>query len=182
MMRVFVGLSVSEAAIRALTLVQVGLPAGRVVAPENLHLTLAFLGDRPNPVLEDLHSALEEIAAPGFAVELAGLGIFGGARPRSLHAAVRPNPALKHLRAKVQQAARDTGIDLPRERFVPHVTLARFPRDLPPEDVLAVEAHAARHMNLRCPAFEVSEFHLYRSHLTGEGAQYERLTSYGFAG
>ena len=41
--------------------------------PENSHLTVAFLGEHPEPVIEDVHLALDKIRAPGFALTLSGV-------------------------------------------------------------------------------------------------------------
>jgi len=178
MIRAFVGLALPGSITAPLIAAQAGIPAGRLVAPEALHLTLAFVGEHPWPVIEDLHHALDGIDAPGVEIAVAGMGIFGGARPRVLFAEMRANAALPHLRRKVLRAAEAAGIGLARERFHPHVTLARLPRDLPAEDVLALERFAASQAGLAAGPEPVTAFHLYRSYLGGEGASYEMLASY----
>jgi 2'-5' RNA ligase len=178
MMRVFVGLALPDEVVRTLTAAQAGLPAGRPVPPENLHLTIAFLGERPEPVVEDLHAALSRIGAPPVGLSLRGTGLFGGARPRILYADVAEAPGLGHLRRKVLTAAREAGIDTPRERFQPHVTLARLPRELPVEDVQRLEAFAVRRMDLAAGPVTIRAFALFESHLKGDGALYEVLAEY----
>lgn len=178
MIRAFVAVAVPDPVAERLAAVQAGLPAGRPVAPEGMHLTLAFLGEQPEPVLEDLHLAFGRIrgALPPLAFE--GLGTFGGTPPRSLHAAIRPDPALKALRGRVQQAVREAGIDLPRERFVPHVTLARFRQRMGEEDLARLHQFLATRMGA-LPAEMVPErFALYRSVLTRDGAVYDSLADY----
>jgi 2'-5' RNA ligase len=178
MIRAFVGIALPEEIERALASVQAGLPVGRPVEPENLHLTLAFLGEQPEPVLEDLHHGLAAIDAPAFSLAIDGLDMFGGARPRTLHAVVTPNGALSRLRAKVHAVARTAGIEMPRERFVPHVTLARYNRPPAGEDLALLRAFVERRLALRTPPFEVEEFVLYRSILRQAGAIYEPLAVY----
>ena len=178
MIRAFVGLALPEDIARALVAAQAGLPVGRPVETENLHLTLAFLGEQPRPVLEDLHHALEDIDAAPVSLEIAGLGIFGGERPRSLHAAVVQDPALSRLRSRVQAAAREAGIALPRERFVPHVTLARFARPPTGEDLAALQGFVGRRLGLRAGPAQIGEFVLFRSTLHPAGAVYDPLATY----
>ena len=181
MIRAFIGLQFPEPAVRLLTAAQAGLPAGRAVPPENLHLTLAFLGNQREPVLEDLHASLSRIDAPALSLSVAGAGLIGKPRPRAVYAGVAADDGLAHLRRKVLRAAEETGIELARERFLPHVTLARLPKDLPAEDMARVEAFTARRMSLAGGPFEVGAFALFESHLKGDGALYEVLADYPLA-
>lgn len=178
MIRAFLAVPVPAGVRAALEAAQAGLPAGRPVAPENLHLTLVFLGEHPEPVIEDLHFVLENLSAPEFELALAGVGLFGGATPRALYAAVTPEPGLSHLRRKLAQAARESGIEVPSKRYTPHVTLARFPREMPPEDVAAIHGFVARRMGLAAGPFAAERFVLYRSTLGRNGPIYQALADY----
>jgi RNA 2',3'-cyclic 3'-phosphodiesterase len=180
MIRVFVALPLAEAAVEALVAQQAGLPAGRAVPPENLHITLAFLGEHPMPVVEDVHYALAPMSSPEFSYAFDGLGLFGD-RPRVVHAAVRPEPALKHLRDRVLEAARGTGLSLPRERFVPHVTLARLPQSLGPDDLERLRRWVVARIGFAAGPFRAERFALFRSHLGRSGAVYEEMASYPLA-
>ena len=182
MIRAFVAIALPERIVRPLTAAQAGLPCGRPVAPENLHLTVAFLGEHPEPVIEDVHLALEAIRAPGFASNLSGTGLFGGKRPRALYAQVQPEPALNRLRQKVLQAARGAGLRLPRERYSPHVTLARFNAGLNGDEAQEMRDFAARRMDFTAGPFEVGEFLLMRSTLGRNGPVYEELAAYPLGG
>jgi 2'-5' RNA ligase len=176
MIRAFTAIALPEPVRFDLMLLQQGLPLARTVAPESLHLTLVFLGEVPERTLEDADSAFRAIAAPGFELSLAGVDLFGGARPRVVYVAVAANPALERLQAKVETAARGAGIALPGRRFVPHVTLARLPERFTERDRLerAVAARGA----YAAPRFAVTDFRLFRSHLGSEGPLYEELARY----
>ena len=182
MIRAFVAIALPDSVIRSLKAAQAGLPAGRPVAPENFHLTVAFLGEHPEPVIEDVHLALDGIRAPGFTLTLSGTGLFGVQRPRVLYAQVQPEPALDGLREKVLQAARGAGLRLPRTRYSPHVTLARFNAGLRGDEAQETRDFAARRMGLDAGPVEVGEFLLIRSTLGRNGPVYQELAAYPLGG
>lgn len=182
MIRAFVGIRLPEDLVDSLVAAQAGLPAGRPVPEENFHVTVAFLGEHPNPVVEDVHFALEVIRVPPFQLGLSGVGFFGGDRPRVLYAAVMPDPTLIRLRGKVLQAARDAGLDLPRERYSPHVTLARFNSGLTAEEAGKMRDFSARRMGFRAGPVTIDEFVLFRSTLGRNGPSYDELAVYPLKG
>jgi 2'-5' RNA ligase len=181
MIRAFVAIALPQRVISSLEACQAGLPCGRAVASENFHLTLAFLGEHPAPVIEDVHLALQDIRAPAFHLALDGVGLFGGGQPRVLYAGIRRESGLGHLRDKVLQAARGAGLSLPRERFSPHITLARFKNGVKGEQLDELQAFVGRRMPLATGAFAVDEFALYRSTLGRNGPAYEELAAYPLA-
>ncbi len=176
MIRAFVAIALPDAIVAQLQAVQQDLPVPRVLRPEALHLTLVFLGALREPVLEEAHLAFERIDAPGFALSLSSLGIFGGRKPRVVYAGLAESAPLRRLQGKIERAARNVGLDLPHRRFVPHVTLARintgrFDRD-------RLERFVAGHADLVSPVFPVTAFGLYASHRGRQGAEYEELARY----
>ena len=179
MLRLFAALPLPEAIRDRLAGLQHGLD-GRLVPPESMHITLAFFGEVDEAVAEDLHSALGAVSVPAFTLWLDGVGCFGGGKPDLIHAAVRPDPSLDRLQAKVAQAGRMAGLSLPARRYVPHVTLARFT----PGSVSAARAAAlvaARAAFLAGPV-PVSAFSLYRSDLGRAGPRYTVLADYPLRG
>jgi len=134
MPRLFTGLAVPPHVADALKAYQGGLPGARWIEPRDFHVTLRFLGDVEATVADDVVEALGEMRTrPPLTVRLAGLGIFGGDKPRALYASVAADPALTDLQAEQERLARRTGIDPERRKFTPHVTLARLRRDATPE-------------------------------------------------
>lgn len=154
------------------------LEAGRPVPEENLHLTLAFLDDQPRDVLADLHDLLDAIRVPEVPLEVTGLDCFGGRTPRTLHAAIAATPELSALQRKVAGAARDAGIALAGHRFRPHVTLARFPPRLAPEERRRLEGFLAARAGARFAPVAAAGMGLFASVLTKAGPVYEELAHY----
>jgi 2'-5' RNA ligase len=108
-------------------------------------------------------------------VSLDGVGVFGGARPRSAHAIVAPSAGLTALRNKIARKAEIVGIGDGR-KFTPHITLARFrgAEGRGPE----LREWLALHAGLRLGPFRVAEFALYRSALTRSGPVYTDMARF----
>ena len=100
----------------------------RWVAPQNVHLTLKFLGDVSPANLEQLAEALKvEAASHGmFSMSVGGLGAFPTPRrARVIWIGLEAPPALEALRRGVEAAAAQLGY-APEERpFSPHLTIGR---------------------------------------------------------
>lgn len=178
-MRAFIALPIPEAAIAALIRLQSSLPTGKAVPEDNLHLTLAYLGDVSEDVLETLHDLLQSARLPASDIAFQGLGTFAEMERGLTFAAVTPTDPLTALQSKVAQLARSAGADLPRRRFRPHVTLTRANRQPkgPARDRLA----AAIGVPTDIPSFTAHALCLYHSNLSPTGARHEVLATYPLA-
>ncbi|MBZ4024026.1 RNA 2',3'-cyclic phosphodiesterase [Rhodobacter sp. TJ_12] len=178
-MRIFVGVMLAEALWAPVARLQAELGCGRAVDEENLHLTLAFLGDLDLPELDLVHEELSALTVAPFTVALAGLDPLGGAdRVETLVLNARPNPALEALQAKVAQAVRRAGVALERRRFRPHVTIARFGKGFGPGAAAKLGALLQARGDVVLPEWRVAGFSLIHSHLGRDGASYEVLADY----
>jgi 2'-5' RNA ligase len=174
-MRLFVALALPARVLEDLARLCSGLPGGRWVRPENMHVTLRFIGEVDGAGADDVHMALKRIRGPAFPLALTGLGSFqSGKRLRQLWAGVADQPALIRLRDGVEKALVRTGLEPEGRKFIPHVTLARFNKK--PRNKLGpyLEANGA----FSAAPFPVTAFVLMRSHLRQGGAQYEVLAEY----
>lgn len=177
-MRAFVAITLPPALRSALVTVQSGLNVGRPVPEDNLHLTLAFLDDVADEALDALHQDLSAWRPPAPDVAVSGLDLFGTRHPRLLFANVTPTPDLKHLHDKVLTAARNAGISLKRERFRPHITLARFRHGMGPADQARLGQFLQTHGAVTLPPVRPLAFALYASTLRPDGAVHELLAEY----
>ncbi|WP_135450314.1 MULTISPECIES: RNA 2',3'-cyclic phosphodiesterase [Tabrizicola] len=180
MIRAFLGIDLPQAVRAACQVQQFLLPLPRRVEPENLHLTLVFLGNCPEPALEAAHQGFEALHVERFALALQGLGLFGKDRPHTAWAGVAPSPELSRLQAKVETIARRAGCPIDARKFLPHVTLGRFP---PPDpiDAARLERAIALGAGFRTAPWVVTELTLWQSHLGGKTARYEVLARYPLA-
>lgn len=168
-MRLFVAIALPDSLRGQLSGLCNGLPGARWVAPENLHLTLRFIGEVEGHDAEDIDAALSGVRWPRFPLTLSGVGDFGDERRlRSVWVGVEPSDMLERLQGKVEQAVQRAGQPPEKRKFKPHVTLARFKSH--PGDRL--QRYFAERSLFRAPPFEVTGFTLYSSYLAHEGAIY----------
>ena len=180
MTRTFVAIPMPEdAAARLANLVR-GLSVGRRVPEDNLHLTLAFIGEVSDDGLEELHDALSGVRARPVELRFQGLGTFGDDRPRAVWAAVDADSALVDLQKQVERAARKAGLSPEARRFVPHVTLARLKGHR--EDAVPLARFLGERGAASPPPVPVVAFSLMSSQLRPEGAIYEELARYPLIG
>lgn len=177
-MRLFLAVTPPEAVVAALERLQDDIPVGRIVPSENLHLTLAFLGEVAERDAEALHDALSDITGPRAEVSLKGLVALGDPRPRVIAAGAEASNSLAALHHKIRGALHVARIGVPRARFRPHVTLARLPKVLTDADAVRVAAFLAARGAAAPGAFVARALTLFRSHLGREGSIYEPLADY----
>jgi 2'-5' RNA ligase len=137
----------------------------RLVAPEHRHITLAFYGDVTGDSESELATKLERAAArtPAFTIQLDHAGAFPAdpRRARVIWIGVRGDvEVMSRLSDRCRAAGRHSGLTMPRERFRPHLTVARSRRG--PADV---DAALARLWDFRSEPWSVTSFHLIHSTL-----------------
>ncbi|HJQ59490.1 MAG TPA: RNA 2',3'-cyclic phosphodiesterase [Vineibacter sp.] len=162
MPRLFVALPLPDDVADDLAALQEGIPDASWVPAENMHLTLAFIGEVNGGAQRDITEALATIDGPVFDLEVAGVDHFvEGRTPKVLYAAVVVTEALQRLQEKVTSVLRGEGVRLDRRKFRPHVTLARFGRRA--EMGHHIAQFVASNNLRRFGPFEVDCFRLYSS-------------------
>jgi 2'-5' RNA ligase len=135
---------------------------GRVMRAENLHLTLAFIGDLPDATGAKVAAACAALPPLACDWQLTEIGFF--ARPRVLWAGGLLMPALGEIASRARALLDTLKVGYDHKPFVPHVTLLRDvrrfdgPRDItPPID------------------WPIREVALYQSGRDERGARYVRV-------
>jgi 2'-5' RNA ligase len=178
-MRLFVALDLPWGLRERLADLAAGLGGVRWVPPENHHLTLRFIGEMPRHAAEEIDLQLAGLRARGFALEMCGVGTLQkGGRLTALTAGVARNPALDHLRAKIETALQRAGVAPERRRFTPHVTLARMGEQA---EASRVAAWIQAHNLFRAAPVTVEHFTLFSSQLGREQSVYTAEAEYRLA-
>lgn len=131
--RTFVAIDCSDrlraACDKVITALTDVVDGARWVQPDNLHLTLKFLGEVED---RELHEVCRKVATavqdvPSFAVVCRSVGAFPSVeRPHTIWADIEdPNESLVGLQQKVALALAELGFPLERRPFKPHLTLGR---------------------------------------------------------
>ncbi|RLG80749.1 MAG: RNA 2',3'-cyclic phosphodiesterase [Thermoprotei archaeon] len=97
------------------------------VATENLHLTIRFIGEVPIKIVNEICRGLSNLVFKPFKIRVSGIGVFPSiARPRVIWAGVSEGVReLVQIHDEVNAVLAKLGMPPEREKFVPHVTLAR---------------------------------------------------------
>jgi len=151
----------------------------RWVRPENLHVTLKFIGEVAPTKLAGIRDALSAIRSDGpVEIKFRGLGFFPNEQhPRVLWAGLDVSANLPPLAGDVDVALETQGIARERRSFMPHLTLARIePPGLHEKLRAAIQKNGAREFG----SFQTREFYLIESKLKPSGAEYTTLASYPF--
>jgi 2'-5' RNA ligase len=168
-MRLFIGLPIPAELACALArhARTISLPKARWTAPENIHLTLVFLGEVAEQRLASIKHELDELDSAPFPIRLTTLNIFQ--RAGVLVAEVDPALRLLHFQAQIASRMVRCGFSPEDRPYHPHITLARFHGPLRLSDKQrALSALLQR-------SFSADTVNLYRSNLTPTGAHYEIL-------
>jgi len=166
--RLFIALTLPEPVRAALVALAEPLPHVAWTRPEQLHLTLRFLGDVPVAQIESMAARLAAVRVEPFLLPVESVGAFPPKRPpRILWAGIGAgHPRLHQLRQRIDDALLAAALDLDVRTFHPHVTLARCPETAAP----SVGRWLRRHADFAAPPFRVDAFGLWSSELQPTGA------------
>lgn len=176
-MRLFVGVEIPHD-------VAVDLyPLGRAIkgldaqTPQNMHITLKFIGNVDPGLAGEIDQALSQVAFEPFDLQVSGLDMFASNRKvRIFWAGVKDQPALRTLANRVENAllALEECPDMDMRKFTPHITLGRN-RDAARA---SIERAIVDHGDVSSRVFTVDRFCLYESHSTVDGPEFQIVAAY----
>jgi 2'-5' RNA ligase len=149
------------------------------INPDNLHVTLKFIGEvAPKKATEIGDALLAVHAQQQVLAEFREIGFFPDARrPSVAWVGIESSPILPFLAAEVNRALVPLGTPREERPFVPHLTIARFKTRLSP----ILRAEIEKQKSRKFGTLAAGEFHLIESKLKRAGAEYTTLRSFRFA-
>ncbi len=179
MPRLFVAVDMTDEVKEKLSALETPIPTARWVRPEQMHLTLKFIGaDVPDDRVGPIKAALSSIEAAPFELSVQGAGRFP-ANPRQapsvLWIGLSQPPELLDLQRKIENALKPVGFKPEKKSFMPHITLARLKafRAVP-----ELDRFIEKHHRYEAGAMQAREFILFESKLTSEGSVYSQEGRY----
>ncbi|HWR55494.1 MAG TPA: RNA 2',3'-cyclic phosphodiesterase [Negativicutes bacterium] len=127
-MRLFLAISFDARTKEHILAVQRRLQAagrGNFPRPENLHLTLAFLGELAPQQEPAIREAMDSVSVPAMRLAFDRTGRFRREDGDLWWLGLAPNSALTTLQKELSDSLRSRGFILESRRFSPHITLAR---------------------------------------------------------
>ena len=131
------------------------------VSPEDMHITLLFLGGMEKSLLAKLIKQLEQLAPQNksFKVTSNSVQVFGKpTQPRVVYANIEDNYLLNELQKELSDCVGSLGISRDGKSYIPHITLAKKWRNT--EEMRPI-------LTLETPiTFDVTHFYIYEIHPT----------------
>jgi 2'-5' RNA ligase len=185
--RSFIAVEMPEAVKKELSRLQTELKQNctdsiaRWVAPQNIHLTLQFLGDVPQSKIGKIKNALVEVSSAhtAFELRLGELGVFPGInRPRVIWVGLDGNlKRLADIQKQIEQLLSGAGFVPENRPFSSHLTLARVREEASPAEKQKLgQIISSMTFKSGC-TIPVRRINLMKSQLTPHGSVYSVLFS-----
>lgn len=130
-MRIFIAIRFTEAFKSSILDAQDGLKEygvrGNYTQPENLHLTLAFIGETER--VEEIKAAVDAVKFEPFVIRTGKMGCFNG-RSRVVWLGIEGEDKVKAIAQQLRRNLDKCGIDYAKGKFSPHITLVRQPSEM----------------------------------------------------
>ena len=192
-MRIFIALDIDDAIHERISRFLDGVrgfaPDARWAKPESLHVTLKFIGEQPDPAVEQIQQALSTIAAGPAEIHFRGYGLFPTPKSaRVFWIGLEADPQFATLATAIENNLASLGIPKENRPFSPHLTLARgaggsgSPRRSKTDAPNRTFQHLQEKLSaLPTPEFgtmTAREFFLYKSQLSPKGSTYTKLARF----
>ena len=178
--RTFIALELPPAVISLFQEVQQDLKRlkirARWVRPENIHLTLKFLGDVNPDDIDKIGTAMAGAAIDCLPVTVSvrGIGVFPGIkRPRVIWVGLGGDTqSLLALQSRLEQKL--AGAEFPKDKrlFKAHLTLGRIKQSVTPA---VIRQMISEYASLNSDEFICDQIFLFKSDLKPSGAVYSKL-------
>ena len=184
MIRTFIAIELSEHIKKELSDIEKELKETKAVAkwvkPDDIHLTLKFLGNVEEEKIELIKKSIQESVkgVTPFIIDLKDIGAFPSpSRPRVIWVGVQSGKErIKNLAESIEGNLEKIGFKKEDRQFSAHITLGRI-KSLVNIDKLK---DLIKEKKYHSSSFEVSKIAIMRSDLTPEGPIYTKLSEIKF--
>jgi 2'-5' RNA ligase len=145
------------------------------VKPENLHLTLKFLGDTPEILLPKIHESLAKTITSfePFYIRIYGTGVFPNKKyPKVIWIGLEHSSMLKTLAKEIELSMTTFGYQKERKGFNPHLTVGRVRSQ---KGIIDIMKDLENSQNADFGSLGVNSVDLMKSVLNPKGAEYTCL-------
>lgn len=149
------------------------------IEPDNIHLTLKFLGEIDEQKLDKIKSILENIAKEQnqFYIRISSIGAFPKiSSPRIIWAGIdKGNSETKEIVKLLEGKIEKIGIPKENRPFSSHITIARTRSGFNPDKLFEELKNFENNFEMKDTQFKVTKITLFKSTLTPKGPFYEAL-------
>ena len=179
LIRAFIAIELPPELKKELTKVETQLkinspPVIKWIEPGSIHITLKFLGETSDAILDDLILAMEEsvVGVSPFKLDVRQLGAFPGVdRPQVIWVGVSGEmEKLKQLQKNLEKNTEQLGFKRESRTFSPHLTLGRVRDGARPDDIQRISKLLNETVFAALHNINVNQINLMKSVLTPTGA------------
>ncbi|OIP01679.1 MAG: 2'-5' RNA ligase [Bacteroidetes bacterium CG2_30_33_31] len=145
------------------------------IKPENMHLTIKYIGSMPSEKIENMINLMEESLdkRKSFLLEFDKIGIFGSSyNPRVIWIGFKECHILNEIAENIKSNFVKLGISYDRQNFVPHITIGRINKI---ESKQYFQKVISDNRQINCSPVLVNKIILYESILQKNGPEYQIL-------
>jgi len=146
----------------------------KLVEPENIHITVRFLGEIPSTIIEKIYGEMSKVTFSPFEVEIKGLGAFPSIRHINvIWAGIgRGVNELRSIYYQLEPNLQKLGLRPDDKGFSPHITIARVKSGRKREELMGI---IKRYEDYKFGVFKAECLRLKKSVLTSRGPIYSTL-------
>jgi len=145
------------------------------IVPENIHLTLNFLGNTAEGLIPGISKSLRTVASSfePFYITIYGTGLFPDKKfPRVIWIGIKDSQMLMKLHGDIDQAMSLTGYQKEEREFQPHLTIGRIKSR---KGIIHIVNELDTVQKKDFGTFQVNMIKLMKSELNPKGAEYTSL-------
>jgi RNA 2',3'-cyclic 3'-phosphodiesterase len=149
----------------------------RPVAPQNIHITIRFLGNISSGMVEKVYETMKNVKFTPFTIQIRGLGVFPSLNfPRVVWAGMTDGvEQLRSIFMQIEPQIRALGFQADAHGFSPHLTIARVGKDKNKQNLAAF---VTKKGDFEFGTIKANCLRLKKSHLSPKGPTYSTIKEY----